>query len=475
MLPYFTEVFGNADSLHSFGRESHQAVTRARNKIAQLIGAKPSEIYFTSGGTESDNWALKGLAQAKGKHIITSAIEHPAIRETLKELKKQGVKVTVLPVTTDGVVIPESLENVIDESVSLVSIMFANNEVGTIQPIKQLAAIARKRKVAFHTDAVQAVGNLKVDVAELGVDMMSFSAHKFYGPKGIGVLYCRSGLRLEKLIIGGHQERTMRGGTTNVPLAVGMAEAMELAINELEKNTKYIAGLRDYFIKQVEENIPFVRLNGNRLNRVAGNANFSFEFIEGESILMSLDLAGIACSTGSACSSGSLDPSHVLLAMGVPIEIAHGSIRFSFGRENTKEDADYVVQTLIGIEKQKMYNDRVIEEFKNPNNVGEMPDADGVGTVGNASCGDIMKIYLKVEDNIIKDVKFQTFGCAAAIATSSLATTLIKGKTIDEALKVTNKQVVEGLGGLPAQKIHCSVLAEEAIKAAIDDYQSKKK
>ncbi len=349
MLPYFTEIYGNANSQHGYGREALKGVDQARDTIAELINASPSEVYFTSGGTEADNWALKGMASAhkdKGKHIIISAIEHAAMLSSAKELEKQGFEVTLCPVLSDGIIDLEFLKNAIRDDTILISCMLANNEIGTIEPIKEIVKIAKERKIFVHTDAVQAMSSLKVDVKDLGVDLMSFSAHKFNGPKGVGVLFIKNGVKIDKLIIGGHQERTRRGGTTNVPGVVGMAEALRLTRLTMDEDNARVKAMRDHFIERVEKEIPYSRLNGSRTNRVVSNADFSFEYIEGESILFMLDLNGIAVSSGSACSSGSLDPSHVLLAIGVPIEIAHGSIRFSFGKENTMEETDYVVDKL---------------------------------------------------------------------------------------------------------------------------------
>lgn len=349
MMPFFSENFGNANSQHAFGRNAVRYVDEARDTIAKLIGAKPNEIYFTSGGTESDNWAIRGIAHAKkeqGNHLIISAIEHPAMISTAKELKKEGFEITLLPVDEFGVVDLKALKESIRPETIFIGVMTANNEIGTIQPIKEISEIAQEHKIVFFTDAVQAAGAIKLNVNEPKVDMMSFSGHKFYGPKGIGVLYIRSGLKIGKVITGGHQERTMRGGTTNVPAIVGMAEAFKLANEQLEENYQYVKSLRDRFIKRVLNEIPFVKLNGHPENRLPSNANFSFRYVEGESLLFSLDLAGIAVSSGSACSSGSLEPSHVLLATGLPEGLAHGSIRFSFGKHNTVEDVDYTVDKL---------------------------------------------------------------------------------------------------------------------------------
>ncbi len=349
MLPYFTEIYGNANSQHGYGREALKGVDWARDTIAELINCHPSEVYFTSGGTESDNWALKGIAGAykeKGKHIIISAIEHAAMIASCKELEKQGFSVTLCPVHKDGIIDLEFLKNAIREDTILISCMLANNEVGTIEPIKEIVKIAKEKGILVHTDAVQAMSSLKVDVKDLGVDLMSFSSHKFNGPKGVGALFVKTGVKIDKLITGGHQERTRRGGTTNVPGVIGMAEALRLARLTMDEDNAHVKALRDHFVERVEKEIPYVRYNGSRDSRVVSNADFSFEYIEGESILFMLDLSGIAVSSGSACSSGSLDPSHVLLAIGVPIEIAHGSIRFSFGKENTMEETDYVVDKL---------------------------------------------------------------------------------------------------------------------------------
>ncbi len=349
MLPYFTDEYGNADSQHYFGRDTAKAVADARETVAGLIGCKPNELYFTSSGTEADNWALKGVAlhnRHKGNHIIISAIEHHAILTSADWLENNGFRVTRLPVDSTGRVSPKDLENAIDDQTTLVSVMYVNNEVGTIEPVRELADIAHKHGALFHSDCVQAMPYIKIDVKELGVDLLSMSAHKFYGPKGVGALYIRNGVKLDKLICGGGQERSQRGGTTNTPLVVGMAKALEYAVTEMEENNSRIAKLRDRFVDRVLAEIPYVRFNGNKEHRVPSVANFSFEFVEGEGILMLMDFNGIAVSSGSACSSGSLDPSHVLLAMGVPIEVSHGSIRFSFGKDNTMEEVDYTVEKL---------------------------------------------------------------------------------------------------------------------------------
>ena len=352
MKPYFSDMFGNANSQHAYGREGAKGVSEARAKIANAIGAKNGEIYFTASGTEADNWAIKGAAleyREKGKHIITSVIEHPAVYTTCKQLEKYGYEVTYLPVDGEGFVSKDDLEAAIREDTILVSIMFANNEIGTIQPIKELCEVAHRHGVLFHTDAVQATGAIRYDVKDLGVDMLSMSAHKFYGPKGVGVLHLRNGLKMEKLITGGEQERAHRGGTTNTPGVVGMAVALEDALSTLEEDAKYVASLRDRFVQKVLAQIDDIYYNGAKdvSKRLPNNANFSFRYIEGESILFSLDLAGICASSGSACSSASLEPSRTLLSIGVPIGTAHGSIRFSFGKHNTVEEVDYTVDELV--------------------------------------------------------------------------------------------------------------------------------
>lgn len=349
MTPYFSEIFGNPNSQHVFGRESVKAVDEARDTIAKIINCKPNELYFTSGGTESDNWAFRGIAEAysnKGKHLIISPLEHAAMLSTAKALVKEGFEVDYMKVDSEGFIDLEHLKTLIRPDTIFIGCMLANNEVGTIEPIKEMAKIAKEHGIISFTDAVQAAGVIKTDVKELGVDLMSMSSHKIYGPKGCGALYVRNGIKIHNLINGGHQERMKRGGTTNVPAIVGFAEAFKIAEREREENFKYVSALRDKFINRVINEVPYVKLNGPRENRLPANADFSFEYIEGESILFSLDLAGIAVSSGSACSSGSLEPSHVLLALGLPEALAHGSIRFSFGKHNTEEEIDYAVDVL---------------------------------------------------------------------------------------------------------------------------------
>lgn len=347
MIPYFTDVYGNASSLHSMGQEAGGAVIEARERISSILGCLPSEIYFTSGGSESDNWALKGIANKKGKgHIITSKIEHPAIMETCKNLTKRGFEITYLDVDKYGVVDLAQLEREIRPDTILISVMSANNEVGTKEPIDEIAKIAKAHKVPFHTDAVQAIGAMRFNVKEQGIDMLSLSAHKFNGPKGIGVLYIRNGLGIERYIDGGEQERNMRAGTTATPLIVGLAEALEMAYEDFDEKNEELSKKRAYLINRILTEIPYTTLNGHPTNRLSNNINISYKFIEGESILMLLDFDGIAVSTGSACSSGSLKSSHVLLAMDVDVELAHSSIRMTLGKENTKEELDYTVESL---------------------------------------------------------------------------------------------------------------------------------
>lgn len=366
MLPYFHLNYGNPSSIYSIGRKSRKAVEEARNKVATAIGANAKEIYFTSCGSESDNLAIKGVAYAnrvKGNHIITTKIEHPAVLHTCQHLEKEGFKVTYLNVDEKGLILLSELEKAITDQTILISIMFANNEIGTIQPIKEIGEIAKKHHIYFHTDAVQAIGNIKIDVKELGIDLLSMSAHKFYGPKGMGALYVKTGVEFEKIQDGGHQERNMRGGTENVAGIVGIGKAIELAYQNFDDYNQKLTSLRDYYISRVEKEIPFIKLNGHRTKRLPGNANISFEFIEGESLLLNLDIKGICASSGSACTSGSLDPSHVLLAIGLPHEIAHGSLRITFGEDNTKEDVDFLIDTLKETLQKLRNMSPIYEEF----------------------------------------------------------------------------------------------------------------
>ena len=352
MLPYFTEFYGNPSSIYSFSDEPKKAVANGREIIAKSIGAKTNELYFTGGGSESDNWALKATAEAyksKGNHIITSKIEHHAILHTCEWLENHGFEVTYIDVDENGVLKLDELKKAIRPTTILISVMFANNEIGTIQPIKEIGEIAKEHGILFHTDAVQAYGHVPINVDELNIDMMSASGHKINGPKGIGFLYIRTGVKIRSFIHGGAQERKRRAGTENVPGIVGFGKAAEIAAANMEERIKYESELRDYLMDRVMAEIPYARINGRRENRLPNNANFSFQFIEGESMLIMLDDKGICGSSGSACTSGSLDPSHVLLAIGLPHEIAHGSLRLTLSEETTKEDIDYTVDSLKAI------------------------------------------------------------------------------------------------------------------------------
>ncbi len=352
MMPYLTTYYGNPSSVYSFAGESKKAVDEARTRVANLIGAKDNEIYFTGGGSESDNWALKATAFAlkdKGKHIITSKIEHHAVLHTCEYLAKQGYEITYLDVDENGVIKLDELEKAIRPDTILISIMFANNEIGTIEPIKEIGTIAKKHGILFHTDAVQAFGHIRINVDELNIDMLSASGHKIHGPKGIGVMYIRNSVKIGAFIHGGAQERSRRAGTLNVPAIVGLGKAADIAANHMEEYSEIEKNLRDYLIEKVLKEIPYSRLNGHREDRLPNNANFCFRFIEGESLLIMLDQKGICASSGSACTSGSLDPSHVLLAIGLPHEIAHGSLRITLSEVTTKEDIDYLIESVKAI------------------------------------------------------------------------------------------------------------------------------
>ena len=349
MMPYLTDIYGNASSPHSFGQTARIGVEHAREQVARAINADPSEIVFTGCGTESDNTVLFGVAERyakKGDHIITTNVEHHAILHSCAALEKKGIKVTYLPVDKDGLVTPEQVRDAITDKTILVSVMFANNEVGTIMPIPEIAAVCHEKGVLFHTDAVQAAGHIPIDVKAMGIDMLSISGHKFHGPKGVGVLYERKGIRLPSYIIGGEQEKGRRAGTENVAGIVGLGEALELAVTNMSVTSARMTRMRDRLIDGIEATIPEVKLNGHRTKRLPNNVNFSIKYIEGESILLMLDMAGIAASSGSACTSGSLDPSHVLLALGLTHEVAHGSVRLTLGDDTTDEDIDYVLETL---------------------------------------------------------------------------------------------------------------------------------
>ena len=366
MKPYFEEFYGNPSAIYSFAAKANRAVNEARESIAELIGAEPGEIYFTGGGTESDNWALIATAEAyegKGKHIITDKIEHHAILHTCEYLEKRGFEVTYLDVDEYGFVDPKEIEKAIRPDTILISVMMANNEIGTIQKIKEIGAIAHAGNVLFHTDAVQAFGHLPIDVKEMNIDMLSASGHKINGPKGIGILYIKKGVKIRSFIHGGAQERSRRAGTHNVPGIVGFGKAAKLAGENMEKRAEYETGLRDYLIRRVLEEIPYSRLNGDATDRLPNNASFCFQYVEGESLLILLEQAGICASSGSACTSGALNPSHVLLAIGLPHEIAHGSLRITLSEENTKEEIDLVVEELKKIVERLRNMSPLYEDF----------------------------------------------------------------------------------------------------------------
>lgn len=370
MMPYFTNKFGNASSIYSIGRESKKAIEEARERVAKALGAMAREIFFTGSGSEADNWAIKGVAYSnreKGNHIITTAIEHHAVLHTCQYLESDGFEVTYLQVDENGLVSPEQVRNAIKPNTILITVMFANNEIGTVQPIAEIGKIAKENNIYFHTDAVQAIGNIPINVNELNIDLLSLSAHKFYGPKGVGALYIRKGVKITTFLHGGAQERGRRASTENIPGIVGLGKAIELATNNIEQYNKKLIELRDRTIEEITEKVPFIKLNGDRYKRLPGNVNFSFEFIEGESLLLMLDMKGIAASSGSACTSGSLDPSHVLLAIGLAHEIAHGSLRISFGDENTHEDVDYLMEVLPSIVERLREMSPLYEKVKRGN------------------------------------------------------------------------------------------------------------
>ena len=366
MLPYFKEYYGNASSIYQLGAKSKEALDESREYIARTLGAKTNEIYFTAGGSESDNWAIKATADAyaqKGKHIITSAIEHHAVLHTCEYLEKHGYEVTYVGVDENGVIKLDELKAAIRPDTILISVMFANNEIGTIQPIKEIGEIAKEHDILFHTDAVQAYAQVPINVDEMHIDMLSASGHKLNGPKGIGFLYIRKGIKIRSFVHGGQQERGRRAGTENIPGIVGLAAAAKRSFSMLEEKMKKEIELRDYLISRIEAEIPYCRLNGDRKKRLPNNVNFSFQFIEGESMLILLDSKGIVASSGSACTSGSLDPSHVLLAIGLPHEIAHGSLRLTLSEENTKEEMDYVVEQLTAILERLRSMSPLYEDF----------------------------------------------------------------------------------------------------------------
>lgn len=368
MMPYMTEIFGNASSHHSFGQEAAKGMNEAREKIAELLGVTAKEIIFTGSGVEADNLAIRGIAKAyknRGNHLITSAIEHPGVKETFADLKKEGFEVTVLPVDENGLVSMDDLRGAIKEETILISIMHANNEIGTIQQVEEIGEIAKQNKIIYHMDAVQTVGKIPVKPLEIGADIVVFSAHKFYGPKGIGAMYVRNGVRLGKTITGGGQEGKLRPGTSNVAAMVGMAKALERAVESMDKNIKHETELRDYFEKEILARIPEIVINAKTANRLPGTSSVQLRYLEGESILLSLNYKGIAVSSGSACSSDELQASHVLLAIGVPVEFAHGTIRFSLGKDNTKEEIDYTIEAVVDVVNRLRTISPLWDEFTN--------------------------------------------------------------------------------------------------------------
>jgi len=372
MMPYFTEHYGNPSSVYQFATKSKEAVDNAKDIIAKSLNTRGADIYFTAGGTESDNWAIKATAEAyknKGKHIITSKIEHHAVLHTCEHLEKEGYEVTYIDVDENGILKLDELKKAIRTDTILISVMFANNEIGTIQPIREIGEIAKENNILFHTDAVQAYGHIEIDVEELNIDMLSASGHKLNGPKGIGFLYIRKGLKLRSFIHGGAQERRRRAGTENVPGIVGFAKAVEIAMDNMSERISKEIKLRDMLIEKVLKVVPYTRLNGDRTNRLPNNANFSFQFIEGESLLIMLDMKGICGSSGSACTSGSLDPSHVLLAIGLPHEIAHGSLRLTLSEENTEEEIEYVVNEVAAVVERLRSMSPLYEDFVRKNKV----------------------------------------------------------------------------------------------------------
>ena len=352
MIPYFSEYYGNPFSLHLFGNETGLAVTQARQTIADILKAKPNEIIFTASGSEADNLAIRGIAKAykhRGKHIITSTIEHPAVKNTFMDLMEDGFEITMIPVDENGVMIMDEFKKALREDTILVSVMHANNEVGTFQPIEEIAKITKERKIIFHVDAVQTMGKVEIYPEKMGIDLLSFSGHKFHAPKGIGVLYKRDGVRLARIITGGNQEGKRRPGTSNVPYIVGLAKALEMAVSNMKEEWNREETLRNYFEDEVSKRIPEIKINGKGAKRLPGTSSITFKYLEGESMLLNLSLKGIAVSSGSACSSDSLQPSHVLLAMGVPAEFAHGTLRFSLSKYTTKEEIDYTIESLVEI------------------------------------------------------------------------------------------------------------------------------
>jgi cysteine desulfurase len=512
MLPYFREEYGNAASRsHVFGWNAESAVEAARESIAAALNARPREILFTSGATESNNLAIKGALEAAGRraHVVTTAIEHRSVLDVCRRLERERrVALTVLPSDCQGRVSPDAVREALTPETLLVSVMAANNEVGTLQPLAEIGRICKDAGVLFHTDAAQAVGRLPIDVEAMGIDLLTCSAHKLYGPKGVGCLFVRSKnprVRLAAMLDGGGHERGLRSGTLNVPGIVGLARAIEISLRERVEEEARVRSLRDRLHEGIVSRLDGVRQNGHPVERLAGNLNLSFERVDGESLLTGL--REIAVSSGSACTSASTEPSHVLRALGVPDDLAHASLRFGIGRFTTADEIDYVaarvVEVVLRLRSQRAdtesgsdvadsqsgsrpagghpemteMNDP-IDHQANPRNLGSFAKDEPnifTGIVGAAECGDVMKLQLKVDERgVIVDARFKTFGCGSAIASSSLATEWVKGKTLDQALLINKTDLLEELA-LPPVKIHCSALAEDAIKAAVEDYRRKHK
>ncbi|HEU4506700.1 MAG TPA: IscS subfamily cysteine desulfurase [Pyrinomonadaceae bacterium] len=470
------ETFGNASSVHGFGQQARAAVDRARREVAALIGAKQNEIVFTSGGTEANNLAIRGLCEASaahGRHIIISAIEHPSVAGTCLELKKRGWEVTRLPVYKNGIVRVEDLEQAIRADTVLITIMLANNEIGTIQPVREIGAFVKERRAAghknlwCHTDAVQAAGRLALNVDELGCDLLTISAHKIYAPKGTGALYVRRGVRLQGQNVGGHQERERRAGTENVPGIVAFGEAARLARDELAERSAHDRELRDRFEAAVQSRIPNVVMNGDREQRLGHVSNISFRFIEGEGLLINLDLEGVAVSTGSACSSGTLEPSPVIRALGVDDELARGSIRFSFGKDNTEDELDYAVEVLVKAVERL----RALSPLTSVNH-GELPEANAIADEENPVCGDRIRLSLMIADERIENAGYMAYGCPPTLVCGSALTEMIKGKLITEAQQLTRADLLNAVGGLPSRKHHAAALAIETLNSALQNYKT---
>ena len=490
MLPYFGSIYGNASSPHSFGQEAGLAVEHARELIASFLGALPEEIIFTSGGTESNNLAIIGVAYAlahKGRHIITSSIEHHSVLEPCAFLEQNGFRITYLPVDQYGVLYPEEVRKAITDQTILISIMHASNEIGTLQPLSPISDIARQMGIYVHSDTIQTFAHLPFTVDELGVSLLSVSGHKLYGPKGVGFLYVRKGTQIAPQIRGGDQEMGRRASTYNVPGIVGLGKAVEVAGRKLQGEMEYLTGLRDKLAEGILTRIERVRLNGHPTTRLPNIVNISFESVDGEAILMNLDAMGIACSSGSACTSSTHRPSHVLRAIGLPDDLAQGSLRLSLGRYTTAEEVAYVIETVpkvverlraispaYSIMSRKIkyrYSPVILEHSEHPLNSGVIEKPDGTGASGNLDSGDGLRMYIRVKDGVITEARCTAVGCGVIIAAGSILTELIKGKTLENILRISSDDIAAALGGVPHSKRHCTALAEEAMRAAISDYR----